>query len=191
MTLKEFLEGIADAIRTVEGSTGDIPAPTYRERILALSGGGGGGGDGSPYVVNVPVNISASVSVTSEKYYTHALYNGVRLPRIPDSVLASYPYVWIRYDGNNGNYNLVFGRQPWYFNGTQLVCTNNTSLPYYNVPIATYATATEWTYSKDGGGTNFGLSGNRSVLWSNHDIPNGSATATDIYFEGTDPVLTD
>lgn len=68
MTLREFLKGIADAIRTVEGSTGDIPAPTYRERILALSGGGGGGGDGSPYVVNIPVTISASVSVNSKRY---------------------------------------------------------------------------------------------------------------------------
>lgn len=27
---------------------------------------GGGGGDGSPYVVNIPVTISASVSVTAE-----------------------------------------------------------------------------------------------------------------------------
>lgn len=76
MALKEFLKGIADAIRTVEGSTGDIPAPTYRARILALSGGGGSSGpfakvsvmegpDGE--IVDIPVNISASVSVTAEK----------------------------------------------------------------------------------------------------------------------------
>lgn len=74
MTLREFLKGIADAIRTVEGSTGDIPAPTYRERILALSGGGGGGG---PFckvsvmeghggeIVNATINIRTAVSMTS------------------------------------------------------------------------------------------------------------------------------
>lgn len=43
MTLKEFLKGIADAIRYAEGSTGLIPAPDYEARIKALAGGGGGG----------------------------------------------------------------------------------------------------------------------------------------------------
>lgn len=39
MTLKELLSGIADAIRQKEGSTGEIPAPTFRERILAIMTG--------------------------------------------------------------------------------------------------------------------------------------------------------
>lgn len=39
MTLRELLSGIADAIRQKEGSTGEIPAPTFRERILAIMTG--------------------------------------------------------------------------------------------------------------------------------------------------------
>ena len=118
-----------------------------------------------------------------------AYYNGVLLPRIPEDVLAQYPYAWIRNDGANGNYNLVFGKQPWYFDPQPaLICGDNSSLPYYSIPISSYSTATEWTNQKDGGGTNFGLASNRTVLWSNHDIPNGSATATDIYFVGSEPV---
>lgn len=36
MTLKEFLSGIANAIRGVEGSSGSIPAASFAERIAAL-----------------------------------------------------------------------------------------------------------------------------------------------------------
>ena len=117
-------------------------------------------------------------------------YNGVKLPEIPTDVLAEYPYVWIRKDDANGNYNLVFGKQPWYYNAeSALVCGDTVSLPYYSIVISSYLTATEWTYTKDASGSNFGLATNRTVLWSNHDIPNGSATATEIYFKGSDPVI--
>jgi len=36
MTLRDFLKGIADAIRYVDGSTAEIPAPDYEARIIAL-----------------------------------------------------------------------------------------------------------------------------------------------------------
>lgn len=36
MTLREFLTGIANAIRTAEGSTGSIPATSFADRIAAL-----------------------------------------------------------------------------------------------------------------------------------------------------------
>lgn len=116
----------------------------------------------------------------------HFYFNGVRLPRIPADVLAEYPYAWIRNDEANGNYNLVFGKQPWYYS-TNLYCGDDTSLPYYSIPISSYSTATEWTFTKDASG-NFGIASNRTVLWSNHDIPNGSADATEIYFYGTHAV---
>ena len=41
-------------------------------------------------------------------------------------------------------------------------------------------------YQNSGGAVNLGR-GN-GVVWSNHDIPNGSPTSTDIYFEGSAPV---
>ena len=39
MTLKEFLAAIADAIRGKEGSTEDIPAPEFPQRIEAIQTG--------------------------------------------------------------------------------------------------------------------------------------------------------
>ena len=116
-------------------------------------------------------------------------YNDVLLPGIPDEMLARYPYAWIRKDDANGNYNLVFGRESWYYDPKPvLICQDITSLPYYSIPITSSADATEWNFTEEAGGTNFGLATNRTVLWSNHDIPNGSATATEIYFEGSEPV---
>ena len=44
MTLGELFAGIANAIRLKDGTTASIPATTFPERILAISGGGGGGG---------------------------------------------------------------------------------------------------------------------------------------------------
>ena len=38
MVLTDFLKGIADAIRSKEGSSGDIPAQQFASRILALEG---------------------------------------------------------------------------------------------------------------------------------------------------------
>lgn len=191
MTLTELFNAIAAAIRSKDGTTASIPATTFPERIMALSGGGGGG-DGSAYVVNVPVNISASVSVTSEKYYTHALYNGVRLPRIPASVLASYPYAWIRKNTTSGYYDLIMSDRPYYYYASSISDgTGVAGKPYYRVPISSAESATGWTNYGGHSYNGWGLDANRTVMWANHDIPNGSATATNIYFEGTDPVLTD
>lgn len=118
------------------------------------------------------------------KYY----YNGVLLPEIPADVLAEYPYCWIRNDGANSNYNLVFASTPWYYNGANLTKGNTYySIPYYSIPFSGYENAETWgsaAYSSN----EFGLASNRTVLWANHDIPNGSATSTTIYFYGSDPV---
>lgn len=77
MTLGELFAGIANAIRSKDGTTDRIPALTFPERILAISGSGGGGGpfckvsvmegyDGE--ILDLPVNLSAVVSVTAEDY---------------------------------------------------------------------------------------------------------------------------
>lgn len=202
MTLREFLKGIADAIRTVEGSTGDIPAPTYRERILALSGGGGGKpfftmgveSDHNNIVEFDPVNVgTASVSVTAEEYVppkTHALYNGVRLPKIPESVLASYPYVFIRHNTTSGYYEMYCATGTTYYSSPNICFSTSTARQRYRIAIATAETATAWE-SNGTSTANVALDSARTVLWSNHDIPNGSATSTTIYFEGTEPVPTD
>ena len=118
------------------------------------------------------------------KYY----YNGVLLPEIPEDVLAQYPYCWIRKDAANAKYNLVVASTPWYYNGTNLTRGNTSvSIPYFSIPISNYENAETWG-SAATSSNEFGLAANRTVLWANHDIRNGSATSTTIYFYATEPV---
>lgn len=136
------------------------------------------------------VNIAVGVSVTAEKIYTHYLYNGVRLPRIPDSVLASYPYAWIRNNANSNVYELVYFPNGAYFDGSSIWDKGSVHGPRYQIARDADMDTATWQYV-DSTYSAYGIDGNRTVLWSNHDIPNGSATATDIYFKATEPVPTD
>ena len=122
------------------------------------------------------------------KYY----YNGVLLPEIPADVLANYPYAWIRDNGSTGKYDLVVAPNIWYYakgNSTMNKSVSGT-YPYYSIPKASYLEHEAWEYNEDSS-LNFGLDSARTVLWSGFDIPNGSATATDMYFFGTEAVSED
>lgn len=193
MALTNKLTAIANAIRAKTGKTDPLTLDQMPTEIASISGGGGSSsGDGSPFVIKKVINIGAKVSVTGEKYYTHALYNGVRLPRIPDSVLASYPYAWIRKHTTNDQYQLVLAEYPWYYAKGDMYCSggNSATEPRYYVTISTAGTATSWAFDKNTTGS-FPIDEARPVMWSNHDIPNGSADATDIYFAGSEPVPID
>lgn len=118
-------------------------------------------------------------------------YNGVLLPKIPSDVLESYPYCWIRNNTTTGHYDLIFSTEPWYYNSGVHPANNTLTLPWYRIEIGAINTATEWTFNKDAIDTYFGIDTARTVLWSNHDIPNGSATATTMYFAGSDAIKSD
>lgn len=112
------------------------------------------------------------------KYY----YNGVLLPEIPSDVLAEYPYCWAREYNDGVTFDFLFGKYVWY-------CTDN--IIYIEVSKYLWYTctadSTEMTYKTtytDNGQFGFG----NGVLWSNHNIPNGSSTSTDIYFYASEPV---
>jgi hypothetical protein len=125
---------------------------------------------------------------------THYYYNGVKLPKIPIEVLVEYPYRWIRKNTTSGYYDLVFTKVIGYYDpsaGTNAGIVYNTSdkmtdCLHYRISIANADSATEWGYYQLTK-TWYGIDTNRTVLWSNHDIPNGSATATSIYFKGSEP----
>lgn len=142
--------------------------------------------------VEEAVNLAWETSLAWEVVYTHFLYNGVRLPKIPEDVLAEYPYAWIRNNTTTGYYDLIMSNTPYYYNSSVLYeGAGVEGRPYYRVPISSAESATEWTTYGSHSWSSWGLDTARTVLWSNHDIPNGSADATDIYFEGTDPVPAD
>ena len=170
-------------VAAVESTGGGSSGPFAKVSVME-------GPDGE--IVDIPVNIKTAVSVSWEKYYTHFLYNGVRLPRIPDSVLASYPYAWIRNDIANEKYDLVMSKTVNWLKGDGTAIrsdyeTLGTYAKWFTTPTANPDAWAEQSHSYGG----FTVNDSRPVLWSNHDIPNGSATATDIYFEGTEPVPTD
>ena len=138
--------------------------------------------------VNMDMFETRAVEHIIKKYY----YNGVLLPEIPADVLAQYPYAWIRKNTTTGYYNLIFtALQPYlYTDGSSIAYGSGTTTTcvLYNIAISSAESATVWTYD-NAADTWHGLDSARTVLWSNHDIPNGSATATEIYFEGSEPVL--
>lgn len=112
---------------------------------------------------------------------THFYYNGVRLPAIPEKVLSEYPYAFIRKDNYSGYYDLALSKSVFYHN-TDIHCADGDSAiqKWYQIPITTADSMTAWAFKEDTYGV-WVINENRHMVWSNHDIPNGSATATEIY----------
>lgn len=121
-------------------------------------------------------------------------YNGVLLPEIPADVLAEYPYAIIRENNavSPARYDLFLAKGKFVKSATisRVESADQASgMEMYAVTKDNVLSANEWTFSEHTASGNVGITSNQSLLWANHDIPNGSATATDIYFKGNDPVL--
>ena len=56
----------------------------------------------------------------------------------------------------------------------------------YRILIADADSADSWALEK-ASNTWYTIDSDRTVLWSNHDIPHGSIDTTDVYFYGTEP----
>lgn len=114
-------------------------------------------------------------------------YNGELLPKIPETLLAEYPYAWIRKNTASGYFDLLLSDTPFYRNSNSIKeGAGVPGRPWYRVAIETAETATEWT---DNTGTHtytgWTFDAARRVFWSNHNIPDGSATTTNVYFYAT------
>lgn len=119
------------------------------------------------------------------KYY----YNGVLLPEIPVEVLASYPYAWIRKNDRTGHYDLMLSTGRWFCSSSATLNHNDSNaVKWYRIVQTSYESAEEWIYYNDTVSSGWGDDSDRKLMWSNHDIPNGSATSTTIYFYGSEPV---
>lgn len=189
------LTAIAEAIRAKTGKTDALTLEQMLTEIASIQSGGSTieGGTGSALLGTIVETVAlrgVEVSVTAETFYLHALYNGVRLPIIPESVLKSYPYCIIRKGIGTGYYEMYCTIDAGYRSGDNINYSNATKVKY-RVAIETMETATEWEDNGTTTSTIIGIDTTRPVIWSNYDIPNGSATATDIYLEATEPVPTD
>jgi hypothetical protein len=168
---EEALVAIAEAIRAKTGKTDELTLDRMPVEIDGIKGTG----------INF---VSDGRSLLNEISESKCYFNGVMLPGISTDMLERYPYVWIRKDTTNGKYNLAFSRQPWYFSDSAMQFAEIVTV-YYSAPISTDATV--WTFEKPVN-TSFKINESRTVLWSSHDIPNGSADATEIYFDGSEPI---
>lgn len=179
------LKSTADAIRAKTGGTENIPwseTEGFKSAVEGISG------TSVPDGTNVTFG-NEKKTVTTTTPEGKAYFNGVLLPEIPADILASYPYCWIRDNGSTGYYDLLFATGIWYLVSTDTLSHNDSNnVEWYCIEKASAESANEWTFSQSYSSSGWGDDANRVCIWSNHDIPNGSATATAIYFKGSEPI---
>ena len=110
-------------------------------------------------------------------------YNGILLPEIP---ATDYPYAVIRENNavTPARYDLFLAKGQFVKSATisRVESTDQASgLEMYTVTKENSSSAEEWTFSQHLASGNVGVATNQSILWSNHNVPIGSITATDIY----------
>ena len=111
------------------------------------------------------------------KYY----YNGKLLPKIPEDILAQYPCC-VLYLTYNKDIRMLAGPNLWYRYSNSLRTIESTfSLYALSKDGNSYVLSSTSTgyggYAFDGG-----------IVWTNHNIPDGSATATTVYRYSSLPV---
>lgn len=183
MALTDKLTAIADAIRAKTGGTAALTLDQMPSEIEGIQTGSAP--DGTSVTFGNVKKIVVTPAPDNKAYY-----NGVLLPRIPEDVLAEYPYAWIRKNTTSGYYDLLLSDKQFYYQSTGIYEANQANgKPWYRVAITGADSATAWENNTSANVYgSWGLDSARTILWSNHDIPNGSATATDIYFAGSEPV---
>ena len=120
------------------------------------------------------------------------LYNGVRLPKLPEWDKSKYPYAFIRNVPSGTDYNelYVFKTEPAWFKPSIIVSAygvedGNTHLEAVDYP---YGAEADWGYVTLSEKTSNGYlaSGNfEGIFWANYDILNEDGT---IYLAASDPV---
>jgi hypothetical protein len=120
----------------------------------------------------------------------YCFYNGVKLPELPSTTLANYPYCWIRKNDNTQHYDLIFTKVLGYYDATAggiVYGANEGTAEIVHYRVAYPGNADDWTNYQTTN-TWMALDVNRTVMWSNHYIPNGSPTATVMYFDAHEAI---
>jgi hypothetical protein len=122
----------------------------------------------------------------------YCFYNGVKLPELPTGVIANYPYCWIRKNDNTQHYDLLFTKILGYYDASlggieYGTSSGTTDIVHYRLAYSGAASADGWD-SYQTTNTWMALDANRTVMWSNHYIPNGSLSATEMYFDAHEAI---
>lgn len=115
-------------------------------------------------------------------------YNGVLLPEIPTEHLSTNPYAWIRKNQSTGYYDLALSNDRWYYSSSAVYPANSDVIYLYQIPLEGYESYNEWVFKKETTGE-FGVDANRTLLWCNDDISDGSLTSKDVYLAGSCAIL--
>ncbi len=104
----------------------------------------------------------------AQRYY----FNGVLLPAVPKELLAKYPYCWLRDNGETYHYELFLTEHAWSHNGSSMCrYVNEDIVHWYRIEKAFVSTKNwEWYQDYDDPTSQFGGSGARPVIWTNHNV---------------------
>ena len=84
---------------------------------------------------------------------------------------------------------MLMSDTPWYkVDSNNMGRTAGKDVVWYTMAIDSASTSQWWTFKETNDATKWGDDTARYIIWSNNDIPNGSADAAEIYFEGSEPV---
>lgn len=115
-------------------------------------------------------------------------YSGALLPEIPEEIFAEYPYCAVVRQIETNNYMLAASKAAYKCLGDneyKVVSTSDASQP-------TVYMLSNVTWNLFGpAGTSLFYTNMFEIVWTNTDIPNGSATATEIYKKASDPYTED
>jgi hypothetical protein len=163
-------------VQTITADEGYYGLASVTVKAVESGGSGGSGGSDSPTAETAEFGKETIVTDTAPD--GKLFYNGVLLPEIPGEI-KSFSYIAIKID--NGVYQVLGCTAKLWRNTTKLggdptVLDQNAG----SLSWATYdATTDSWgTVSSGNFYSNFD-----SIIWANYDIPDGSETATTIYFE--------
>lgn len=189
----ERLKGFADQARRLGEVTGELTPEQIEGTLSGVEAGGGKPTFESMLTDKIENHIvsvfefvpGGRLEDTTPPPEPGTYYNGVKLPEIPADGIAEYPYAWIRKNTTSGYYDLLLSKKSCYCLNNGIYGGESDYDLWYRTPISAPERWEQQSHTFE----SWGLDTARSVLWSNHDIPNGSATATDIYFKGSEPVI--
>ena len=114
------------------------------------------------------------------------LYNGVRLPKLPEWDREMYPFAFILDQGNKYQLTIKDERSTYRRYGDYLYYTDPAIVIRYT--LAKDGAATQWTYVSTVSeiGTYFGMSDLYEIIWSDFDIFHHGST--NVYLPASDPI---
>ena len=179
MALTDKLTAIADAIRAKTGKEAEMTLSEMPSEISNIQTGS-----------NIPDGTAVTfgnVITVSENVPTHASYNGVVLPIIPENLIAQYQYAFIRQHKATNQYRLILSKNGFKYDGSSSIRDKNeVKNPEYYFPIGE---TSETTWTETSSSLNFSgwaINSDIPLVWSNHDVLWNQSTT--VYFAGSEAV---